>query len=281
MDVARLARCSVLLIVVAGLACGGREGVVATVGDHDIDVDSFQLYVEGITGASWQGVERRVASRLLDQLIDQEVVAAAAQSRGESRIPDEPAARSAAVRSLLRKLCGEVPPIPQEVLDEEIARRLEQVQPARAHVRQLLLKTEEDAEEARERLNRGDDFVRISLDLSKAANAGDGGELGYVTQGTLPPDLDEVIFNMEAGTTSPPVLSPAGYHIFQVLEVIPEGPPRRAEVELAARRDLSEAYARDFSRACVDGLAADVGVTMFPDHLWFEYEGRYGRKDGS
>jgi hypothetical protein len=277
MDAARLVRWSVVVIGAAALACGVGENVIARVGDHEVDVESLQVYLEGVTGTSWQEVERRVASRLLDQLIDQEVVAAAAQGRRESVIPEEPAARSAAVRSLLRELCGPVPPIPEEVLDDEVARRLEQVQPARAHVRQLLLKSLEEADAARERLSRGEDFERISLEVSQAPNAEGGGELGYVVQGTLPPDLDEVIFAMEPGTTSRPVPSPAGYHIFQVLEVIPEGPPRRAEVEVAARRDLSEGYARDFARECVVGLAATVGVTMFRDHLWFQYEGRYGR----
>jgi hypothetical protein len=280
MDTARLVRCSVAVAVTAAaLACDVEETVVAKVGDHEIDVESLQVYIEGITGTNWQEVERRVASRLLDQLIDQEVVAAGARDRRESVIPDDPAARSATVRSLLREVCGPVPPIPQEVLDDEIARRLEQVRPARAHVRQLLLKSLEEAEAARERLSRGEDFERISVEVSQAPNAEGGGELGYVVQGTLPPDLDEAIFAMEPATTSQPVPSPAGYHIFQVLEVIPEGPPRRAEVELAARRDLSESFAREFARDCVEGLAATVGVTMFRDHLWFQYEGRYGRED--
>ena len=279
MDAACLARWSVVVIGATALACGVGETVIAKVGDHESDVESLQAYLEGITGTGWQEVERRVASRLLDQLIDQEVVAAAAQDRRESVIPEEPAARSAAVRSLLRELCGPVPPIPQEILDDEIARRLEQVQPARAHVRQLVLKSLEGAEAARERLGRGEDFGRISVEVSQAPNAENGGELGYVVPGTLPPDLDEAIFAMEPGATSQPVPSPAGFHIFQVLEVIPEGPPRRAEIELAARRDLSEGFAREFARECVDGLAATVGVTMYRDHLWFQYEGRYGRED--
>lgn len=279
MDTARLCRWSVVVIGAAAVACGVGENVIAKVGDHEIDVAALQVYLEGVTGTSWPEVEWRVASRLLDQLIDQEVVAAAAKDRRESIIPDDPAARSAAVRSLLREVCGPVSPVLQEALDKEIARRMEQVQPARAHVRQLLLKSLEEAEVAQGRLNRGEDFERLSLEVSQAPNAEGGGELGYVVQGTLPQELDEVIFAMEPGTTSQPVSSPAGYHIFQVLEVIPEGPPRRAEVEIAARRDLVESHARDFARECVDGLAAEVGVTMFRDRLWFQYDGRYGRDD--
>ncbi len=279
MDLVRLARWSMVVVGATSVACGVGEDVIAKVGDHEIDVASLQVYLEGVTGNSWQEVEWRVASSLLDQLIDQEVVAAAANGRPSSAIPDDPAARSAAVRSLLREVCGPVPAVSQDVLDQEIARRLERAQPARAHVRQLLLKSLEEAEAARERLNQGEEFERISLEASHAPNAEGGGELGYVVQGTLPQDLDEVIFAMEPGTTSQPVPSPAGYHIFQVLEVIPEGPLRRAEVEIAARRDLSEASARAFARECVDGLAAEVGVSMFRTHLWFQYEGRYGRED--
>lgn len=260
-------------------ACGVDENVVALVGGHELHVNSFQEYLAAGTGMSWEVADRRVASRLFDQFIDREVVAAAAATLRGTQIPVEPAARSAVVRSLLKDVCGPVPPLPQEALDREIARRLEQVRPARSHVRQLLLETLEDAEAARRRLDDGEKFEDVSRSVSRAPNAAAGGELGFVVQGTLPQDLDDVIFEMEPGTISQPVPSPAGYHIFQVLEVIREGTPHRSEVEIAVTRELTEDFSRDFTRECVDRLAGEVGVAVFRDHLWFQYEGRYWRND--
>jgi peptidyl-prolyl cis-trans isomerase D len=100
-----------------------------------------------------------------------------------------------------------------------------------------------------------------------------------VERGTLPAEIDDVIFGLPAGEISEPVASPAGYHLFQVLEVIPEGPPPRSEVEASVRSDLAENRARDVTRECVEKLAGEVGVVLYRDHLWFRYQGRYGESE--
>jgi len=119
------------------------------------------------------------------------------------------------------------------------------------------------------------DFVELSRQVSRAPNAGDGGELGLLTEGGLPEDLDEVIFALESGEISEPVPGPSGYHIFQVLEIVPEGPPPREEVEPQIRRRLEETAAREHTAACVNRLAHEVGVRVNHDRLWFRYNGRY------
>ncbi len=260
-------------------ACGVTEGVVARVGSQDVEVQMLQDYLGGVTGMDWHLLEERVASRLLDQFLDQEVVAAAMAGRRDLKIPVEPAARSAVVRSLLGELCGAAPGAPEADVEREIARRLEQVRPARAHVRQLLLDTLDEAEAARRRIQAGEGFVEVSSEVSRAPNADAGGELGFVVQGTLPEDIDEVIFGLAEGEISRPVASPAGYHVFQVMEIVAQGPAGRSEVEVAVRRELGESAAREFTRACIERHAAEVGVSVFPEHLWFRYSGRYGGSD--
>jgi parvulin-like peptidyl-prolyl isomerase len=277
----RLRRCAVPFFLGVLAGCGGSENIIATVGGHRIDVTTFQGYLEASTGMSWQISDGRVASRLLDQYLDQEVVAVAAEIRHDTEVPVDPAERSALVRSLLDEVCGSTPPIEQERVDREVVRRLDQVRPARAHVRQLLLATVEEADAARRRLDEGEGFDLLSRSVSRAPNAQTGGELGYVVQGTLPQDLDEVIFGLEPGEISQPVSSPAGHHIFQVLDVIPAGPPSRTEVEVATRNELTEESVRAFTRECVERLGTEIGVVVYGDHLWFEYEGWYGRIDGT
>jgi parvulin-like peptidyl-prolyl isomerase len=277
--VRRPCRTLLLFFGVMAPACGVGEHVVARVGHHDVEVQIVQSYMGSVAGMRWQSVDDRVASRVLDQFLDQEVVAAAASGRRHEGIPTEPGPRSAAVRSLLAEVCGALPPLPKQALDREIERRLQEVKPARAHVRQMLLVSEEEAEIVRQRLDDGEPFVEVSREVSRAPNADAGGELGFVEKGTLPPDLDEVIFSMNRGEISPPVSSPAGYHVFQVLDVIPEGPADRSQIEVVARREMEENFARGFTRECVDRLAGEVGVTIHPEHLWFQYRGRYGGQD--
>jgi hypothetical protein len=96
-----------------------------------------------------------------------------------------------------------------------------------------------------------------------------------IVQGTLPPEMDDVIFDLEKGEISRPVEGQAGLHLFQVLELVGEGHPSRDQVEPAVRRELGEAHAREHMSTCMAQLSQEVGVRVFPDHLWFRYEGKH------
>lgn len=274
----RIVLFGVLVGVVLALACGSDEGVLATVGDGSVAVVSFQEHLASTTGESWQAVTDPVASRLLDQFIDQEVVVAAALGADEAMVPIEPGARSARVRLLLDKLCGPPPPPAMEMVESEIAKAQAVERPARASVRQMLLNSREEAETARRQLDDGADFVELSRRVSRAPNAVGGGDLGFLTQGGLSENLDEVIFALQAGEISEPVPGPSGYHIFQVLEVVPAGPPPRDEIEPMVRRQLGEVAVREHAAECVRRLADEVGVNVIHDRLWFQYQGRYAEE---
>ena len=260
------------------VACGTDEGVLVTVGDHTVAVETFQVHLVAVTGEAWQGVTAPVASRLLDQFIDQEVVVAAAGGSHEVAVPTEPGARSARIRLLFDGLCGSPPPPADELVDAEVETAQAVERPARASVRQMLLATQGEAEAARRQLDEGADFVELSRQVSRAPNADGGGELGFLIQGGLSENLDEVIFALQAGEISEPVPGPSGYHIFQVLEVVPAGPPPREEIEPEVRRRLGEIAAREHFAECVQRLAEEVGVNVIHDRLWFRYQGRYAEE---
>jgi hypothetical protein len=264
-----------LLVCVVVVACGTDEGVLATVGGTSVEIAAFQAHLTAATGEPWQGVTDPVASRLLDQFLDQEVVVVAAGRDEAIPAPTAPSARSIRVRLLLDELCGPPPPPERDVIDREVDQAQSVERPTRAHVRQMLLDSLEDAEAARRQLDEGVDFVDLSRRVSLAPNAASGGELGMLTQGGLSENLDDVIFALEEGEISEPVPGPSGYHIFQVLEVLPAGPPPREEVEPEVVRRLKEIVAREHSAECVRGLAEKVGVQVSHEQLWFRYDGRY------
>jgi len=251
-----------------------RENVIAVVGAHRVEMGSFQGYLAGVLGEPWQSVDGRLASRLLDQFLDQEVVAAAARRKRDMVIPLDPGKRSAGVRAMLAKVCGPPPPPSAQEIGRAVAKRMQVIEPERVRVRQMLLDTEAEARAAERRLRRGADFVELSRQVSRAPNAQDGGSLGVIGKGTLPVDLEDVVFALRPGKYSQPVRSPAGFHIFQVLEKIPAGHPQRSEVEREVRRELTQSDAQAYVRQCVDRLAGDEGVQVIPEHLWFNYSGR-------
>lgn len=256
--------------------CGAGPGVLAQVGDSRVAVAEFQHYLESASGEPWQSVDDRVATRLLDQYLDQELVLEAGLGRAADHVAGDPAARTASVRPLLAELCGAAATPSDAAVQTELDRRQSEPRRRRVRLRQLLLPDLAAAEAARQRVADGEPFEEVSRQVSRAPNAASGGTLGLLEEGTLPPQIDAVVFGLEVGELSPPVRSPAGYHIFQVLAVAPAGTPSRTELEPAVRRELAIRAAGESTRACLERLAGEVGVRVYPDHLWFNYDGRYG-----
>ncbi len=265
----------ILALALAALsACRSDDGSIARVGNNAVRLEVFQSYLEAITGEAWQQIDDRVASRLLDQYLDQEVILA---TTGGSSAADAaaPSRRAIVVRRRLADACGQPSPADAATVEAEVERRSQVVRPAGAHVRQLLLDTREAAVGARRRLAAGEDWSSLSRAVSRAPNADGGGEIGWVQRGGLPENLEDAIFALAPGAISEPVQGPSGFHIFQVLETRPEGGVDRVELEGVVRRELDETAARAFTRVCIDRLAREIGVRTRPGRLWFQYDGRY------
>jgi peptidyl-prolyl cis-trans isomerase C len=264
--------------LVLTVGCRVKGVTLARVGGHSLEITPFQTYVGEVTGEAWEAVSARVTSRLLDQYLDRQVVLEAARRR-DVEVSDLSTVMSPSeVQWLMDELCGKAPePLATEIASE-VTRRAESTRPARAHVRQLLVDSYEDGLEALRRLSAGEDFIEVSRQLSRAPNAAEGGELGYFDQGSLPPEIDQVIFSVAPGEFSEPVQGPSGYHVFQVLEVIPAGPPDLAEVEAAVRTEFAQVRMREHIRKCIEKCAAEVGIEIYEQHLWFPYTGRYAEE---
>ena len=273
-------RCGLVILALGGsLACTGDSDALARVGRQRLPLEPFQAYVSRVTGEAWQGVDTRVASRLLDQYLDRQVVVEAARQRGIGDLSENVTVKPQEIRLLLEKLCGPAPQPAEPEVEQEVTRRAREEVPARAHIRQLLVDSLEEAQEARRRLDAGEDFVTLSREVSRAPNAADGGELGFVEQGGLPPEIDTVVFDLAAGEISDPVQGPSGYHVFQVLEVVPAGLPDLDETEASVRADLGRKAERAHQRSCIDDMAAEIGVEVHGEQLWFPYQGKYAEAD--
>lgn len=85
-----------------------------------------------------------------------------------------------------------------------------------------------------EALQRGESFDAVARRFSRAASAREGGDVGWVPESVLPPDLGRIIAATPPGGVTPPYLAPGGIAIYRVAETREEAPPfaREAEVEL-------------------------------------------------
>ena len=96
------------------------------------------------------------------------------------------------------------------------------------HARHILIKTNEAVSEAdarrtlvdlRERLTRGGaDFGELARQYSEDATAARGGDLGWLYPRDTVPDFERAMDELKPGEISPPVKSPFGWHMIQVLE---------------------------------------------------------------
>ena len=130
---------------------------------------------------------------------------------------------------------AEVGTLSQPVYDEErvksvgywlikVAERGEE--PEEANVLGILLGSEEEAQEVRDRLEAGEDFAALAEDFSQDDwSREDGGDLGWLIPGDAGPAFDEFVFNseIELGVVSEPifddiVVTESGYWLVKVLE---------------------------------------------------------------
>lgn len=63
-------------------------------------------------------------------------------------------------------------------------------------------------------LKKGAPFPAVAAQFSKAPGAQQGGALGWIQDGDLPPDLNSVITAMDDQSLSDPIKTTDGYHIF-------------------------------------------------------------------
>ena len=94
------------------------------------------------------------------------------------------------------------------------------------HVQAILLGNEEEAQEVRARLEAGEDFAALAEEFSQHEGSKvNGGDVGWLTPGTMSPAFDEFAFNseLELETVSEPIrddtmLTTGGYWLVKVLD---------------------------------------------------------------
>jgi hypothetical protein len=72
------------------------------------------------------------------------------------------------------------------------------------------------AADIRRRLAAGEDFAALAEAYSEGAGASEGGDIGWITKGSLLKEIDQVAFNLNVGETSAPVRTSAGIHFIKL-----------------------------------------------------------------
>ncbi|HID96449.1 MAG TPA: hypothetical protein EYP53_10410 [Candidatus Latescibacteria bacterium] len=170
-------------------------------------------------------------------------------------------------------------------------------QPEMVNISHILLKPSVDREQAYqriqqllERIRSGEDFDMLAQEYSEdPGSAGEGGDLGWFTRGTMLPEFEEVAFSLEPGQISDVVETDLGYHIIKVEEkdgdkvrarhILIRTAPSEDDIKAVVNRlaelrrkvvdgedfaDLARMYSQDTQTAAEGGLLGWIALDQLP-----------------
>ena len=171
---------------------------------------------------------------IVEQLIDQMLLAQAAKAAGLARHPAIAMnllnqRRAILADAFLRnEVTARVTPEVVEALYQELYLDSEPKQEVRAG--HILVETEEEGGELKAQLDAGADFAALAAEHGTDGTASRGGDLGWFLHPDMVPEFADAAFAMEPGAISDPVKTAFGWHLIKLDERRDRQPPALEEV---------------------------------------------------
>lgn len=281
-----------LIVGVATASCKRKPAtppdVVVRVGERMLTLNDFKRYLERNAGTDLAQMQPEVASAMLDQYVEEVVLAEYAATHGVE-VPADAIAQ--AVRSdagatvvekrdemrrqkLIANLAAEVGEPDEARIREYYEQHQNEFRSGEElRVRQILVHDEELANDIVGKLKRGANFADLSAQYSLAPNAKKGGDIGYVSHGELPKMFEDEIFALPPGSVSNVIRTESSFHIFKVDERRPPGVVDLATAEPVIRQRLREDAIRDRMAQLVSQARKDLSIAVLTKRLPFRYSG--------
>ncbi len=206
--------------------------------------------------------------QLLDELIDQRLLALEAMRRGLDDTDDSRRRIAAARERILGNILVET--VVDSAVTEDAVRRMyeEQVDLVElgdeVRARHILVDSAEEAQEIVRLLREGRDFAQLALDRSRDQTTRlEGGDLGYFTPDMVTSVFSRAAFDTPVGEVSEPFRSEYGWHVLKVEDRRAEDPPTFEEMRPRIVRFMTF----DEIQRLIDvlGSRSEVRVVMGPD----------------
>lgn len=255
---ARLLSFLVAAVLFRGAAAFAADAAEVTVNGISIPRSRVEIAVaNNVTAGQPDTPELR--KRVLDALINQEIVAQAAVRQGLDKDPAVAARldllRQEALFAALLLDYFSANPISDEMLRAEYE-RLKPVQPTRQYrIRHIRVATQELAAQLVAQLSTGASFEKLAAEHSAdATSAKQGGDLGWITPDQLVGPIAEAVAKLTKGQlTEAPVRTEAGWHVVRldderptVVPTFEQAQPRLREIvqNRIAQQMMSELRAK-------------------------------------
>lgn len=137
----------------------------------------------------------------------------------------------------------------------------------RVQVRHIVTDSPEKADHIHALLRKGENFAKLAIMHSLSPDRASGGELEPFARGTHPKEFDEAAFDMKPGEISPVVKSPYGYHIFKLINKLPEATLPFEEVEQEIYEDLQKKKLNTVFEPWYEGIAKTIQIQVMTKTL--------------
>ncbi len=247
-----------------------RPETIAMAGDRPVTLNAFMAWVKTATSEDSKNISPRVLSSLLDQYLD-EVLLARAVEAAEPKVPGTTLREKR--RAFLNRVAG------LETLEDADFRREYDAHPARyrrpalVRVSQLMFRTREDADASVKRLAMGESWGDVSRASSVAPNAASGGSLGLLGRLDLPREFEKAVWSLSTGKTSTVLATPHGFHVFRVDERLDARDVTFEEALPGLRIVVAEDRSARAVGEAIAGARLRFPVSVVEDHLPFPYVG--------
>lgn len=256
--------------------------VIATVGGEDITKDELYESMKAIAGDTT--LRTIILETVLEQNVsDAEALRTAAEEEVQAQIDEaggeEVFQQLLAYQGLsdietytyqifVRNMFQEVVESQIDMSDEAITNYYENEYSPLMEAQHILVETEEEALDAIERINNGEEFDAVAQEVSLDSTAQNGGLLQPFPAGQMVPEFEEAVMNSENGEmTETPVESQYGFH---VIRTINNGEKQPLE---DVREDVEEQYVTSrfadsqFAYGVIGQLLQDTGYEIHDEDL--------------
>jgi peptidyl-prolyl cis-trans isomerase C len=208
--------------------------VVAKVGSHVYSTDDVTAKINELDPQLKEYFDKKENKvRLLDQLIDQEVMYQLAKKEGIDRTNDykkilADMERQAVVNIYIEKQVNDVAEVTRSEVEAFYNENQDQFGSYESrNVSHILVKTKPEAEKVQKELKAGSSFASLAKKYSIDPSNNQGGELGWIRKNQLVPEFADAAYKLtNRAPVSGIVQTQYGFHLIQLNDVkqMPEQP---------------------------------------------------------
>lgn len=264
---------AVLVVAGMGLSGCGKKDVVAKIGGTSISLQAFNERLATFPPQYAEALQKRENKiKILDQIVDEEVVLAAAKKKGFDKRDDYKKQVDQNARQLLLNA------FIQEEVDKKIAitdndlRNYYNQNPNQFNetelrlISHILVPSLDEAKAILAQVQGGANFANVARERSKDATASNGGQLGWVQRGQLVKEFEAAAFAIGSKNgLSDVVQTQFGFHIIRLEDARIRPKTEFEQAKEQIRQVVTQQKKQQLTTELLTELKKDIKVTRKDD----------------